>query len=121
MLYQYQPRGDVSSFPFKIALLTIHIPPQQDLRYGKDFLTYFRNFQTRTVLIVKFLREGELVVGKMMLVNGEVKRNMGGRTETVMICRTECDRIQALQEHFGITLTLNEKEGVRGRNVDLDV
>jgi len=72
------------------------------------------------VLIVRFLREGQSVVGKVMLVNGEVKRNMGDQTETVMVCRTECERVSALEKYFGITLTAEEKEGVKGRNVDLD-
>jgi arylamine N-acetyltransferase len=77
------------------------------------------NFQTRTVLIVRFLREGERIVGKVMLVNGEVKRNMGGKTEVVMVCGTEAERVQALKKYFAITLTEEEKLGVKGRNVEL--
>ena len=77
------------------------------------------NFQTRTVLIVRFLREGERIVGKVMLVNGEAKRNMGGKTEVVMVCATEGERVRALKEYFAITLTEEEKEGVRARNVEL--
>ena len=86
----------------------------------RTLLTIFRNFQTRTVLIVRFLREGESVVGKVMLVNGEVKRNMGGKTETVMVCRTEAERVHAMEEYFGISLTVEEKDSVSGRNVDLN-
>jgi arylamine N-acetyltransferase len=82
------------------------------------------NFQTRTALIVKFLRgeaegEEEKIVGKVMLVNGEVKRNMGGKTEVVKVCETEYERVRALEEYFAITLTAEEKEGIRGRNVEL--
>ena len=80
------------------------------------------NFQTRTVLIVRFLRgerEQEGIVGKVMLVNGEVKRNMGGKTEVVKVCETEEERVGALEEYFAITLTKGEKVGVRGRNVEL--
>lgn len=56
------------------------------------------NFQTSTILIVKFVLEevaslevGEgdskirKVVGKVMLVNGAVKRNNGGKTETILV------------------------------------
>lgn len=56
------------------------------------------NFQVSTVLIVKFMLEeiasfevGEgdskvrKVVGKIMLVNGDVKRNNGGKTETILV------------------------------------
>lgn len=77
------------------------------------------NFQTRTVLIVRFLREEAKIVGKVMLVNGDVKRNMGGKTEALKVCETEEERAEALEEYFAIVLTEEEKEGVRGRNVEL--
>lgn len=83
-----------------------------------------QNLQTRTVLIVRFLRgeredEDAVIVGKVMLVNGDVKRNMGGKTDVVKICATEEERVEAIKEYFAITLTEEEKLGVRGRNVEL--
>ena len=82
------------------------------------------NFQTRTVLIVRFLTgkaEGgeKEIVGKVMLINGVVKRNMGGKTEVVKVCETEEERVRALKEYFAITLTEEEKKGIKGRNVEL--
>jgi hypothetical protein len=77
------------------------------------------NFQTRRVLVIRFLREGERIVGKVMLVDGLVKRNLGGKTETVVECKTENERVKALEEHFAIMLTEEERDSVRGRNVDL--
>jgi arylamine N-acetyltransferase len=86
------------------------------------------NFQTRTVLIVRFLlgkvKEGEdgereEIMGKVMLVNGEVKKNDGGKTRLVMTCTTEEERVQALKEHFEIELTEEEINGIKGRNVEL--
>lgn len=80
------------------------------------------NFQTSRVLIVRFLRggkDGEDIVGKVMLIDGEVKRNMGGKTEVVTICRDEQERVHVLGQVFGITLTEEEKEGIKGRNVEL--
>jgi arylamine N-acetyltransferase len=77
------------------------------------------NFQTRTVLIVRFLRVEQRMVGKVMLVNGEVKRNMGGKTSIVKVCGTEKERVDTIREHFGIILTDEEKESVKGRNVEL--
>jgi hypothetical protein len=71
------------------------------------------------VLIVRFLREGESITGKVMLVNGEVKRNLGGKTEVVMVCETEKERVEAIEKYFAITLTDEEIAGVRGRNVEL--
>jgi arylamine N-acetyltransferase len=86
------------------------------------------NFQTRRVLIVRFLRgkreedegdEREGIVGKVMLVNGEVKRNDGGKTRVVTVCKSEEERVQALKEHFAMDLTEEEIQGVKGRNVEL--
>lgn len=105
-----------------LATLPTMILPKPRFETGKEAsLTGCRNFQTRRVLVVRFLREGEAVVGKLMLMNGEVKQNMGGKTETVMVCRTESERVRALEEYFNITLTEEERGGVRGRNVDLDI
>lgn len=59
------------------------------------------------------------IVGKIMLVNGEVKRNDGGKTRVLMVCRREDERVAALEELFGITLTEEERAGVAGRNVEL--
>nr|CBL43285.1 TPA: arylamine N-acetyltransferase 1 [Botrytis cinerea] len=83
-----------------------------------------RNFQTKNVLIVRFVRgedeEGQQkIVGKRMLLNGEVKQNMGGKTQLVKVCESESERVEVLREFFGITLTEEEIGGVRGRNVEL--
>ncbi len=85
--------------------------------------------QRTMVLAILFLRgrrEGdngkgpqECVTGKLMMVDGEVKRNVTGRTELVKVCKTEQDRVEALREYFGIELTLEERESVRGRVVEL--
>lgn len=72
------------------------------------------SFQTTTVLVVKFLRRGEEVYGKRMLVNGLVKENLGGRTRLVQECQTEEERVKALKEWFGIELTDEEKKAIEG-------
>lgn len=92
------------------------------------------SFQTTTPLAIRFVRgqgegEGEggdgappskvRVVGKVMLVKGEVKRNFGGRTELVKRCVTERERVEALREYFGIVLTEEEAQSIRGRSVEL--
>ncbi|KAK4670592.1 uncharacterized protein QC763_213150 [Podospora pseudopauciseta] len=77
-----------------------------------------RNHQTYTVLVIRFLRGGEegeqKIKGKVMMVQGEVKQNLGGRTELVKVCRTEEERTEVLKEVFGINLTEEEKGAIRG-------
>lgn len=96
------------------------------------------SFQRRQVLAVKFLRDDEAqpqppspggqetgdvvvvsVVGKMMLADGVLKRNMGGRTEVVKVCRSEEERVEVLREVFGIVLTEEERLGIRGFETEL--
>jgi arylamine N-acetyltransferase len=81
-------------------------------------------FQTSTVLIVLFVRsreeDGELrVIGKRMLVNGDVKENLGGRTEVVKVCKTEDERVEVLNDFFKISLEKGEREGIIGRITEL--
>ncbi|ETS87308.1 hypothetical protein PFICI_01136 [Pestalotiopsis fici W106-1] len=85
--------------------------------------------QTRTVLVVRFLarqkegsKQGELeVYGKRMLVNGTVKENLGGKTQTLADYGTEAERLEALKIHFKITLSLEEAKSIKGWVTDLDL
>lgn len=82
------------------------------------------SFQTRATLVVRFLRGvgedgGVRVVGKVMLVGGVVKRNLGGKTEVVKVCATEAERVEALREWFGIVLTEEEAGSIKGRVSEL--
>ncbi|KAK0672461.1 PaNAT1 arylamine N-acetyltransferase encoded by the PaNAT1 protein [Cercophora samala] len=81
-----------------------------------------RNHQTYTVLVIRFLKgeeeEGEAsgrkIRGKVMMVQGEVKQNLGGRTELVKVCKTEEERTETLKDLFGIDLTEEEKGAIKG-------
>jgi arylamine N-acetyltransferase len=85
------------------------------------------SFQTFTCIIVHFLRrpkvdaeEGEHeIYGKRMLVNGVVKENLGGKTKIVEECKTEEQRLEALQKWFRMTFTEEEKAGIRGWGTEL--
>lgn len=83
------------------------------------------NFQTKTVLVIRFLRgesaeDGEQrIVGKIMLVNGMLKRNDGGKTRVELVCRTEGERIKVLKEYLDIELNKEEAACVKGRVVEL--
>ena len=77
------------------------------------------SFQRHQTLAVRFLREGTEIVGKVMLAEGLVKRNMGGKTELIQECKTEKERIQALDQYFGIRLTQEQIDGIRGTRTEL--
>ncbi|KAL1617256.1 hypothetical protein SLS56_011060 [Neofusicoccum ribis] len=84
-----------------------------------------RCFQTFTLLVVRFLmRGGEEggkgeVYGKLMLVNDEVKENLGGKTRLVKKCETEEERVQVLKDMFGMTLTKEQREAIAGRAAEI--
>lgn len=77
------------------------------------------SFQTFTVLVVKFYREENRIVGKIMLINDTVKRNMGGKTEVVAVLRSEHERIGVLRNLFGIQLSENEQAAIEGHCTQL--
>lgn len=91
-----------------------------------------------TVLVVRFLREGEPVeftevnddvaeeeggdvriAGKVMLVNNLVKFNMGGKTQVVRELCTETERVVALKTYFNITLVEDEINAISGWDMAL--
>ena len=77
------------------------------------------SFQTWTILIVKFLRTGDEITGKRMLFNDLVKENLGGKTQLVQKLGSEAERIEALKKWFGLELTDEEKNGIRGHVTEL--
>jgi arylamine N-acetyltransferase len=84
------------------------------------------SFQTFTCIIVKFLRRTKAdengdqeIYGKRMLINGVVKENLGGKTKVVEDCKTEEERLLALEKWFGMTFTEEEKMGIKGWGTEL--
>lgn len=79
--------------------------------------------QTWTPLAIWFVRGSDggraKVVGKVMMVQGVVKQNLGGRTQLVKICKTERERVETLAELFDIRLTEEEILSIRGRQAEL--
>jgi len=82
------------------------------------------SWQTALVLLVKFVlgrrEDGEEgVIGKVMMKDGLLKRNMGGKTELLKTCETEAERVEAIKEWFGITLTPEEQASIKGWRTEL--
>lgn len=145
-IYQYRnsptlPWNSFYAFPSNIEFFA---PDLEILNY---FISHSpESFQTTRLLVVRFLmrpgrkdvclnNEGEeknenggrekeeeeepTIHAKIMLVGDQVKLNTGGRTSIIQTCRTEEERVEALRNHFGITLSEKERLGIRGRVTEL--
>ncbi|KFY96918.1 hypothetical protein V500_02263 [Pseudogymnoascus sp. VKM F-4518 (FW-2643)] len=103
----------------------------------QNWWTSVKTLHRWTVLVVRFLREGEPIkfpkndawrkgddqevgiVGKVMLVNNLVKVNVGGKTRVLHEFNSEDERLLALQEYFGISLTQEEAQFIKGWDMAL--
>lgn len=81
--------------------------------------THPTSFHVTGIFVIKFLNEGGEIVGKVMLANGTVKENLGGKSRTIKECRTEEERVQTLAEVFGLKLTKEEQKAIQGRATEL--
>ncbi|PVH88491.1 arylamine N-acetyltransferase 1 [Cadophora sp. DSE1049] len=61
------------------------------------------------------------IVGAMTLSGSTIKRRIREKSEVVVECATEGERVAALKEHFGIILSSKEQAGIRGTVTELKV
>jgi arylamine N-acetyltransferase len=99
-------------------------PELEFLAADFEVMNYFTStspdsFQPITILAVRFLRRDQKIYGKVMLVDGQVKENTGGKTRVRRLCSTEQERVEALEKDFGIILTPEEISGIRGTVTEL--
>ena len=117
-IYQYRngPNLDWNSY----YAFTEHEWLERDFE-GPNFYvnTHPDSFQRHGQLVVKFLREGDRIVGKRMLAGAVIKENLGGRTQVLQVCHTEEERIKALKDHLGLLLTPEEIAGIKGYETEL--
>ena len=76
-------------------------------------------FFTYAIIAVKLVMEGEEIVGEMILTGSEVKRRIRGETEHLMSCKSEGERVGALERWFGLRLTAEERRGISGTVTEL--
>ncbi|KAL9100884.1 MAG: hypothetical protein Q9163_003795 [Psora crenata] len=75
---------------------------------------------TNMIIVAKyFLGEDGELEGTLIMVGGQVKRRVKGKTEVVKECKMETERIAALEELFGIKLSEEETKGIRGLCTEL--
>lgn len=76
-------------------------------------------FFTYAIIVVKLVMEGEEIAGEIILTDSEVKRRIRGQTEHLMSCKSETERVEALERWFGLRLTGEERRGIRGTVTEL--
>ncbi|KAJ8099010.1 arylamine N-acetyltransferase 1 [Lipomyces tetrasporus] len=81
--------------------------------------THPTSWFTRMIVVVKTLLEDGEVVGHVTLLQKDVKRRIRGRTEVLDTLSSEEERVQALSQWFGITLSEEEINGIRGMTAEL--
>ncbi len=74
---------------------------------------------TYKIAVVKMIREGDKIIGTVILNGDVVKRRIRGETEELKHCVTERQRVEALERWFGIALTAEERRGIKGMVTDL--
>ncbi|KAI9700019.1 MAG: N-terminal acetyltransferase [Candelina mexicana] len=77
------------------------------------------SFFTYTVICTKMVMERDDIVGTLTLFVADVKRRIRGKTDHLESCETEEQRIGALEKYFGIALSEEEKDGIRGMVTEL--
>ncbi|KAK9360816.1 arylamine N-acetyltransferase 1 [Lipomyces starkeyi] len=76
--------------------------------------THPTSWFTKTIVVVKTLLADGEVVGHVTLLQNEVKRRIRGRAEVLDTLSSEEERVSALSQWFGITLSEEEINGIRG-------
>lgn len=117
-IYQHRMNPDAPWVPMYCFTELEFLPSDYELmnmRTSQSRTSFF----TYRVMVVKMILEGGEVVGTLMLVGAEVKRRVGGKVEHIMTCKTEAERVQALEKWFGIRLREDEKVGIKGMVTEL--
>lgn len=76
--------------------------------------THDKSFFTKYVTATRMLMDeaGEKIVGNQTLFKDTIREMVGGKREVLKECKTEEERVRALDDFFGIRLTDEEKEGL---------
>lgn len=119
-LWQYQHRIDAQSEWQAIYCFTELEFLPEDYEVMNFWASQSRkSWFTHCVVAVKMVREGEEVVGTLILQDGEVKRRVSGKTEHLRTCKTEEERVRALEDIFELRLTDEERRGIGGMVTEL--
>jgi arylamine N-acetyltransferase len=58
-------------------------------------------------------------VGNLTLFGDAIRQRLHGQSETLMTCKSEEERVQALEKYFGVQLRPDEIRGIQGLSVEI--
>jgi len=74
------------------------------------------SFWTYTILCMKMILDEEVddITGIVALEGGRLKKREHSKSETLMECAHESERLDVLERYFGIKLSSTEQMGIMG-------
>jgi arylamine N-acetyltransferase len=113
--YQYRHTDELDWLPAYCFGETEFTP--SDFAMMNWFMSTSRtSWFTYRVVCMKMVmsEEEEELIGDVTLIGGEVKRRIGGTSMTLAVLESEAQRVEALREHLGVKLSVEERSGIRG-------
>lgn len=119
-LWLYQHRNSTSQewLP-TYAFSEMEFTPSDYMMMNYFTSTHRTSWFTYLVVCVKMILEDGEIVGDVTLFGSEVKRRVKGKSEVLALCKSEEERVKALDEFLGVKLTSAEIEGIRAMPTEL--
>jgi arylamine N-acetyltransferase len=117
-LYQHRNGVDQPWLP-TYAFSEMEFTPSDFAMMNYFTSTHRSSWFTYSVVCVKMILEEGEIVGDITLVGGDVKKRVRGKSEVLALCKSEEDRLKALEEFLDVKLSSAEREGIRGLPTEL--
>ncbi|KAL6717662.1 hypothetical protein ACLMJK_005577 [Lecanora helva] len=78
-----------------------------------------KSWFTTKIVVVRTLMRDEETFGSVVLIGGELKRRVEGKTEHLKTCEKEEERVEILEKWFGVRLAQEERAGIKGLVTEL--
>ena len=84
-------------------------------------MTSPRSWFTHKILVGRMIMDTqrEEIIGDMTLFERTLRKRIHGKVTFEVECRSEDERLELLQEHFGIRLRDCERQGIRGKEAEI--
>lgn len=119
-LWLYQHRNSTSQdWVPTYAFSEMEFTPSDFMMMNYFTSTHRTSWFTYLVVCVKMILEEGEIVGDVTLFGREVKKRIKGKSEVLTLCKSEQDRVKALDEFLNVKLSNSERDGIRGMPTEL--